>query len=216
MKPCIRFFLCLSLCCMLPACGGPQNAGPKSTNSDGDNRAHAQQEPGSGRSSNGSNDAEAANASDKEPGDPEDQPLFTLKQSVIDLGIVCSDFEKSLHFYRDLLGLKVVHEIQVDRNLAKETGLAPRKFRQVRLKAGDTLLKLMEIESPPKERSYEFRAGVRWLTFFVADVPACVARLKAAGVEFMSAEPLSASDAAHVICAKAPDGMLIEFVQLRD
>ena len=134
---------------------------------------------------------------------------------MIDLGIVCSDFDESLHFYRDLIGLKVVHEIQVAGDLAKELGLAPRKFRQVRLKAGDTLLKLMEIESPPEERTFDFQAGVRWLTLIIEDVPACVARLKAAGVEFVS-EPLSAPDAKHVICAKGPDGMLIEFVQLAD
>jgi hypothetical protein len=39
--------------------------------------------------------------------------------------------------------------------------------------------------------------------------------LKAKGVEFMS-DPVSAPDAKHVVCAKGPDGMLIEFVQLPD
>ncbi len=210
MKPCFRILLGMSLCSVLPGCGAPQDAGPGATKSDVGSETQAVQER-----SNGSSESGRPIASVNEASQATDQPMFTLRHPVIDLGIVCSDFDESLHFYRDLLGLKVVHEIQVAGDLAKELGLAPRKFRQVRLKAGDTLLKLMEIESPPEERTFDFQAGVRWLTLIIEDVPACVARLKAAGVEFVS-EPLSAPDAKHVICAKGPDGMLIEFVQLAD
>ena len=210
MKPCFRILLGMSLCSVLPGCGAPQDAGPGATKSDVGSETQAVQER-----SNGSSESGRPIASVNEASQATDQPMCTLRHPVIDLGIVCSHFDESLHFYRDLIGLKVVHEIQVAGDLAKELGLAPRKFRQVRLKAGDTLLKLMEIESPPEERTFDFQAGVRWLTLIIEDVPACVARLKAAGVEFVS-EPLSAPDAKHVICAKGPDGMLIEFVQLAD
>ena len=140
---------------------------------------------------------------------------FNLQHPIIDLGIVCSNFDHSLHFYRDLLGLEVARDIDIPESTAVGARLAPRKFRQVRLRAGQTLIKLMQIESPPPQRSFNFQAGVRWLTFICKDVPAEVARLKAAGVEFM-AEPVSAPDARHVVCAKGPDGMLIELVQLPD
>jgi catechol 2,3-dioxygenase-like lactoylglutathione lyase family enzyme len=140
---------------------------------------------------------------------------FDLQHPVIDLGIVCSNFDESLRFYRDQLGLEVALDIDIPASTAIGAGLAPCKFRQVRLRAGRTLIKLMEIESPPQERSFDFRAGVRWLTFICKDVPAEVQRLKANGVEFM-AEPVSAPDAKHVVCAKGPDGMLIELVQLPD
>ncbi|MFV1965496.1 MAG: VOC family protein [Pirellulaceae bacterium] len=210
MKARFRILLGMSLCSVLPGCGAPQDAGPGAIKSDVGSEAPANQ--GRPRRSNDSGDSIT---STNEPSQPGVQPMFTLKHPVIDLGIVCSDFDESVHFYRDLLGLKVVLEIHIPGDLAKELGLAPTKFRHVRLKAGDTLLKLMEIESPPQERTFDFQAGVRWLTFIVEDVPACVARLKAAGVEFVS-EPLSAPDAKHVVCAKGPDGMLIEFVQLRD
>ena len=62
---------------------------------------------------------------------------------------------------------------------------------------------------------FDFQAGVRWLTFIVDAVPGLVEQLRARGVEFM-AESISAPDAKHVICAKGPDGMLIELVQLHD
>ncbi len=141
--------------------------------------------------------------------------MFKLKHPVIDIGIVCSNFAESLHFYRDMLGLAVALDIQIPAGTAKGACLAPEGFRQIRLRAGDTLIKLMEIDSAPKQRTFDFQAGVRWLTFIVEDVPSTVAALKRRGVRFMS-EPVSAPDAKHVVCAEGPDGMLIEFVQLPD
>lgn len=141
--------------------------------------------------------------------------MFNLKHPTIDVGIVCSNFEESLHFYHDLLGLEVVLDIQIPEETATGACLAPKEFSQARLKAGNTLIKLMEIESPPSKRSFDFQAGVRWLTFIIEDVPSTVEELKAKGVEFMS-ETVSAPDAKYVVCAKGPDGMLIEFVQLPD
>ena len=132
-----------------------------------------------------------------------------LKQSqpVVDVGIVCSDFEKSLEFYHDKLGFEIVLDIEIPEDLATGVGLAPSGFRQVRLQAGSTLLKLMQIEDAPVAGTGEFKAGVRWLTYFVADIAETVAALKAKGVEFLS-EPHGT-----VVAAKDPDGLLVEIVQ---
>ena len=140
--------------------------------------------------------------------------MLELSHPVADLGLVCSDFDESLRFYRDLLGFEEVMEINIPEDVAIGAGLAPRGFRQVRLRVGQTLIKLMEIESPPQPRTFDFQAGVRWLTLFVDDVSESVEKLKVSGVEFMS-EPISPPDAAYIACAKAPDGILIELVQLR-
>ena len=135
------------------------------------------------------------------------------KRTIVDVGIVCSDFDESLRFYRDLLGLHVVLDFDIPEEVAVSAGLAPRGFRQVRLKAGETLIKLMEIESPPARKKPEFAAGVRWLTFFVDDARKTYRELSEKGVRFLS-EPVAAPDAPAVMCAVAPDGLLVEFVQL--
>ena len=83
----------------------------------------------------------------------------------------------------------------------------------MRLKLGETLIKLVEVQSTLPPKTIDFQAGVRWLTVIVEDVPQVAASLKEKGVEFLS-EPVSAPDAAYVVCAAAPDGILIEFVQL--
>ena len=132
-----------------------------------------------------------------------------LKQThpIVDVGIVCSDFDKSLEFYHDKLGFEIVLDIDIPGDLATTVGLAPSGFRQVRLQAGSTLIKLMQIEAALPTGSDEFKAGVRWLTYFVADINETVAALKAKGVKFIS-EPHGT-----VVAAKDPDGLLVEIVQ---
>jgi len=147
-------------------------------------------------------------------GRPTEKTAAKLKLShpIVDIAIVCSHFKESLRFYHEQLGLEIVQDIQIPDEVARGAALAPRGFRQVRLRAGNTLIKLMDIASPPARRSDKFAAGVRWLTFFVEDVRKTFAQLKAEGVKFLS-DPVAAPDAAGVVCAVDPDGVLIELVQ---
>ncbi len=139
--------------------------------------------------------------------------MLNLSHPTVDIAITCSDFAASLDFYHNKLGFEIMLDLEIPDHLARDVGLAPTGFRQVRLKAGNTLIKLMEIESPPPKPTDEFSAGVRWLTFFVDDIQQTVKDLKQKGVEFLS-EPISAPDAAGVACVPDPDGILIELVQI--
>ena len=123
--------------------------------------------------------------------------MLSLSHSTVDIAITCSNFAESLDFYHNKLGFEIVLDLEIPDDLARDVGLAPTGFRQVRLKAGNTLIKLMDIESPPPAPADEFSAGVRWLTFFVEDIQQTVKDLKQNGVKFLS-EPISAPDAAGV------------------
>jgi len=140
--------------------------------------------------------------------------VVKLSRPNVDICIICHDFDESLRFYHEIMGLEIVLDLAVPEDVATGAGLAPRGFRQVRVKAGETLIKLVEIDSPPGPRTHEFAAGVRWLTFFVEDMAATYNELKGKGVTFLS-EPLSALDAAGVACALDPDGILVELVEPR-
>ena len=137
---------------------------------------------------------------------------FDPQRRTIDVAITCHDFESSLEFYRDKLGFEVVVDTQISEEVATGIGLAPSGFHQVRLQAGGTLIKLMEIEPPPPHASHDFAAGVRWLTIYVKDIRAVIADLSEMGVQFL-AEPLTGQHATAV-AAKAPDGLLVEFAQV--
>ena len=139
--------------------------------------------------------------------------MLKLTHSTIDIAIVCSNFKESLHFYQHCLGLEIVMELEIPAEVARRAKLAPEGFRQVRLQAGNTLIKLMDLALPPASVSDQFKPGVRWLTFFVEDIEQTVSDLEQKGVTFLS-PPVSAPDAAGVVCAQDPDGILIEFVQV--
>lgn len=158
---------------------------------------------------------QAASDTDKEA--PQRSAAKTAKVKLthptVDIAIVCSHFQESLRFYHELLGFEIVQDLRIPDEVATGAGLAPRGFRHVRVRAGHTLIKLMEIAPPPARRSDQFAAGVRWLTLFVEDVRQTYDQLRAAGVKFLAA-PVAAPDAAGVVCAVDPDGLLIEFVQV--
>ena len=148
--------------------------------------------------------------------------MIELQRSSLDLCIVCSNFDDSLNFYHKLLGFEIVAETEIPAEVALKFGLAPMGFRQVRLKAGDSLLKLMEIKTPLKKGSHQFSqfsTGIRWVTFFVKDVQSTYTTLSSAGVHFLS-EPHAVDTVkgedpiAGIVCAVDPDGLLIEFLQL--
>ena len=145
--------------------------------------------------------------------------MVKLARPNIDVALTCSHFEESLRFYHDILGLEIVGDVHVPSEVATRFGVAPRGFRQVRLRASDALIKLIEIESPPPSPTEKFRAGVGWLTFFVGDIEATYRELREKGARFLS-EPgpvdgvMGENPIAGAACAVDPDGLIIEFIQL--
>ncbi len=139
--------------------------------------------------------------------------MLKMTRPIVDIAITCSNFNESLRFYHELLGFEIVTEVDTSHELAKDIGLAPRGFHQVRLKAGNTLIKLMDIESPPPPADHGFDTGLGWFTILIEDIAETVKELKQKGVELV-ADPVDAPEAV-VACVKAPDGILIEFVQLK-
>lgn len=139
--------------------------------------------------------------------------MLKMTRPIVDIAITCSNFNESLRFYHELLGFEIVTEVDTSHELAKDIGLAPRGFHQVRLKAGNTLIKLTDIESPPPPADHGFDTGLGWFTILIEDIAETVKELKQKGVELV-ADPVDAPEAV-VACVKAPDGILIEFVQLK-
>ena len=88
------------------------------------------------------------------------------------------------------MGFEIALDVFVTDEIATKAGLAPKGFRQVRLNAGKTLIKLVGIDPTPGPRTHEFAAGVRWLTFFIEDMAGTYERMKEQGVTFLG-EPFS-------------------------
>ena len=136
-------------------------------------------------------------------------------------GFTVSDIERSLVFYRDVLGLTLVK---------RQTGTAPylatiTGFEGVRLEtahlqpaAGGSMLELLQYVShpaPPTDRATN-RPGNGHLCFKVDDVRAACAELRRRGVTLIS-EPAEITAGAHAggwgVYLRDPDGFTVELYQ---
>jgi len=89
------------------------------------------------------------------------------------IAIIGTDYEKSKHFYVDLLGFEVIREIYREQ----------RDDWKIDLRLADCELELFIIKTAPKRPSYPEAAGLRHLAFAVESVEATVAELNALGIE---------------------------------
>src|SRR5207237_298849 len=101
------------------------------------------------------------------------------------VGLCVSDLERSLRFYRDLLGFRSVKEIEVEGEPADTLlGLRDVKLRAAYLERDGVTLELLRFArppAPPPRRRTLHEPGLTHLSFRVADLDATLAAVRAAG-----------------------------------
>jgi len=133
-------------------------------------------------------------------------------------GIVVSDIEKSLYFYRDLLGLKIERDmIEEGEFIDTILGMKNIRVRTVKMAIGDgSLLELLWYESyrrKAREDKDFFRIGVSHVAFTVEDVDSEYERLKKSGISFNCPPQISPDRKAKVTFCYDPDGVPVELVE---
>ena len=89
------------------------------------------------------------------------------------IAIIGSDYEKSKHFYVDLLGFKVIRE-----NYRKA-----RDDYKIDLQLDDLEIELFIVKNCPKRPSYPEAYGLRHLAFFTKSVEETAKELAVLGIE---------------------------------
>lgn len=89
------------------------------------------------------------------------------------IAIIGSNYEKSRHFYVDLLGFEVIRE-----NYREE-----KKDYKIDLKLGESEIELFIVQGCPKRPSYPEAYGLRHLAFHVESVEETVKELNRLGIE---------------------------------
>ena len=152
------------------------------------------------------------------------EPAFP--RTTIDLGCVVSDLDASVRFYTEGIGFTEAKGFEVPADLARDAGLTDSKPLAVRVLVlgegeGATKLKLMRIAgTSPRTGDTEFihsHAGYRYLTIFVADTDAVLARLAKLGVKPIAKSPVALPESlapagTHLTCVRDPDGNLVELI----
>ena len=134
-------------------------------------------------------------------------------------GIVVRDIEKSLRFWRDVMGLNVAADFREEGEFIDTAQrLSGVKLRMIKLAAPDgSMIELLQDDAHPTPTvpSNELcDRGIRHVAFTVADVETSWQVLRAEGCETLS-EPITAPDGkARLFFARDPEGNLLEIVQM--
>lgn len=134
-------------------------------------------------------------------------------------GIVVSDLEKSLHFYRDLLGLTIKRDMLEEGEFIDTIlGLQDVRVHTVKMisQSGDMLVELLEYASHEgkKREHYEiFDIGASHVAFTVENVDQEYQKLQQEGISFTCEPQVSPDGKAKVTFCFDPDGVPVELVQ---
>lgn len=135
------------------------------------------------------------------------------------VGIVVCDIEKSLRFWRDVMGLSVVVDFREEGEFIDTVQhLDGVRLRMIKLTAPDgTMVELLQDDAHPTSAPSAndlCDRGIRHIAFTVADVEAAWQTLKDEGCEVLSV-PVTAPDGkARLFFARDPEGNLMELVQM--
>ncbi|QIB35250.1 SMU1112c/YaeR family gloxylase I-like metalloprotein [Ancylobacter pratisalsi] len=88
------------------------------------------------------------------------------------IAIICSDYDRSRHFYVEVLGLGVLHEAY----------RAERQSWKCDLDAGNARIELFSFPTPPPRPSRPEACGLRHLAFATEDIEADIGRLTSLGI----------------------------------
>ena len=139
-------------------------------------------------------------------------------------GITVDDADRSLRFYRDLLGMAVLEDSRLTRtDVAALLGVDEVDLRVVVLDSGDgRVVELLEYATPPgRHVDYASRdAGTGHIALQVRDLDAIAAGIEAAGGSVISHRAITAGDTggifagARLLYVRDPDGMILELAEL--
>ena len=136
-------------------------------------------------------------------------------------GFVVKDIDKMVAFYRDLLGLTVLREVDsVAPPEGDHTGIpgARRRLVFVGKPEGEHVLELVQYVEPPSPEGHldRHQLGAAHVCFNVADLEQLHQRLSRQGIEFVT-PPIfkqTPEGGRHGICyARDPEGNWLEFIE---
>jgi catechol 2,3-dioxygenase-like lactoylglutathione lyase family enzyme len=139
-------------------------------------------------------------------------------QRLTHLGICVSDLDRSLRFYRDLLGCKEVGRLELEGEpTATLNGFEDVQVRAIYLERDGWRLELLEFAVPgwlgPQAPRPMNQLGLTHLSFRVADFDAVCAQIEAAGGGLLPDTRLDLPGPTRVIMALDPDGLRLELIE---
>ncbi len=145
-----------------------------------------------------------------------------FSSNIIQIGMIVSDLDKSMHFYKDIIGMSQIgnSSFDVDADFGKKSGLTdslPVHVEILKLGAGDqaTQLKLMTFGDRAKKQDNEYlhsHTGIQYVTINVNSLKPFIERIKKNNVPFLGNTPIPLGTNRHFVLVKDPDGTFVELI----
>ncbi len=118
------------------------------------------------------------------------------------VAIIASDYERSKHFYVNILGMEVI----------RENYRAERQSYKLDLKVGTSEIELFSFPNSPERPSYPEGCGLRHLCFRVEDIEQVVSYLNESGVQTQEIRVDEYTQKRYVFF-NDPDGLPLELYE---
>ena len=153
-------------------------------------------------------------------------PAFAAEKEfakkTIDMGMIVSDLDKSMKFYKEVVGLVQVDrtEFDVDADFGKRSGLTDSLAIHIEvLKLGPgpdaTQLKLMTFGDRARKQENLFlhsHTGIQYLTIYVAAIEPILKRIRKHNVKLLGETPIPLGEKASFVLIQDPDGTFVELI----
>ena len=142
-----------------------------------------------------------------------------FENSTIQMGVVVSDLQESLDFYKKIIGMEEVGEFSVPKEFGKDSGLTgglPFDVKILKLEdhPGANQYKLMSFKKPKKKKTGHIQddTGVQYITIFVKSVKPFIERCKRNNIPLLGKTPIKLADGRSFVLIQDPDGTFIELI----
>jgi glyoxylase I family protein len=125
-------------------------------------------------------------------------------QGVNHVAIIVSDFKEAKRFYVDILGFKIINEL--DRTVQNKSTI-------IYLDAGNIIVELFLISNAPKRLSYPEAKGLRQLAFSTDNFDKVIKKLKKKGIEIELVRNDEVTGK-KMTFFKDPDGLPLEICEI--
>ncbi len=148
------------------------------------------------------------------------KPSGQFEKPVISIGVVVTDLNRSLDFYKNVLGMKETGVINMDAELGEKSGLTgglPARVKVLKLEDSGqaTEWKLMTFEGlpqPARQQHIQDAAGMRYVSISVRSVAPFLERLRKNNIPLLGQTPVELQKGVYLILFQDPDGIFIELI----
>ena len=143
-----------------------------------------------------------------------------FSSSLIGVGVVTKDIQKSLDFYLNVIGMTKVGEFDVDENFGKISGLTNGlAFHVDVLKLQDSpeanqwkLMSFNKEGSHPMPKYIQDDTGMQYVTIMVNSLEPFLERIEKHHVKLLGNTPVPLGEKDHFVLVQDPDGTIIELI----